>query len=322
MTLKRISSLLSLISILFVLNAYGIFEFKSWPQIEDLHSSNMSLSELSDHPHFYRYLISLPGLLIEDYFFNFGFSLYISIFMLCSIGLMYFKLKEKHGFIILFSCAAIFFGHLFMNGRGAISWFGWMIILSIVSDNKYNSNIKTIAITLFALLCCSVSSGTFTVAFSVIVTFLVKELVYNRSYQSIFTLLAVYISYIDLAFEGINRNLSYYSLGSGNPIINMLEHGFGNIVRENAMQFAAIAAIIFVSMTFIMFSMRHRLKLWEFICLAYPLAGGIFGYTTLTLIFPSIILVLSSRIGISSLNEIGQRKLAIRDRVSPQYGGI
>jgi hypothetical protein len=141
-----------------------------------------------------------------------------------------------------------------------------------------------------------VSSGTFTVAFATVIAFKLKFLVESKSIKSLIFVSAVYLIYIDLASEGIERNLSYYSLGTGNPVFNMIEHGFGSVVRENTFAFFSTLSIILVMLTFLLFALRRRVQFWELICIAFPLAGGVFGYTTLTLAIPSVILILSARI--------------------------
>jgi hypothetical protein len=309
MKINHISILLTSLLFIFLLNFYKLLDFSPWPQVEDLHLSNARLVDLFEHPHFYRYIISMPGLIARDYFFEIGFSLYISLFMLFSILLMYFKIKYKHMFVIALACSTIFIGHLFMNGRGAISWLGWMIVLYIVSENKNMIGIKKTLFIIFALLCCSVSSGTFTVSFFVILTFFLKEFFYNKNLRAIIAFFLVYILYIDLALEGIERNLRYYSLGTGNPILNMIDHGFGELAKQNSIQISLFLSLLFISATFFIFSMKSKIKFWEGVCLIYPLAGGVFGYTTLTLMIPSIILILSSRFSADLPSQDGQRIL-------------
>lgn len=301
--------------LLFILNFTGILNFNSWPQIEEVHSSNLDLIDLRDHPHFYRYLISIPGLLARDYISEFGFSLYISLFMICSVAIIYRKLQGSSKLIVVLSCLAIFAAHLFMNGRGAISWLGWMIILAFISNDIIKIGFGKLIIIIFALLCTSVSSGTFTVAFFVVVTVLLREAFQKRSLAIFSYLTIIYFIYRDLTIEGFNRNLSYYSLGTGNPIINMLDHGIGVFFRQNLIQFSILISIIFVFLTFIIFSLKTRLKFWEAICVLYPLAGGIFGYTTLTLIIPSLILVLSSRFGFSMNSKSSGYRFALQHKV-------
>ncbi|MBP6379191.1 MAG: hypothetical protein KA312_02110 [Sphingorhabdus sp.] len=275
----------------------GVIEFNSWSQVDDLHRSNLPLIYLSDHPHFYRYLISMPGLLASEYFGMNAFSVYISLFMFFSIYIMYSILRDRSDFVVFFGCACIFTAHLFMNGRGAISWFGWMIILKFLSSKETQINIKSIFIMLFSLLCCSVSSGTFTVAFLTVILFLAIHFLKNRNVSSVILLVVLLYIYSPLAIEGIERNLAYYSLGNKNPIVNMLEHGFGSIVEYSPIMVALIASLILIISTILLYSVNRKFAYWEFLCVLTPLFGGIFGYTTLTLAVPSIILVGFSRIG-------------------------
>jgi hypothetical protein len=186
-----------------------------------------------------------------------------------------------------------------MNGRGAISWFGWMIILSVISNDKRDIDFKEIIFLLFALLCCSVSSGTFTVAFFVVVAYLSYLIFIKMKLKHIAYAVILLYTYTDLAMEGINRNISYYSLGTGNPIVNMLEHGFGSFVRQYSISISIIIALLFVIITVLLFSMKRKITYWEYTIILFPIFGGVFGYTTLTLLLPSVVLIVSRRIGAS-----------------------
>jgi hypothetical protein len=295
MTKTHVLTILSILGLTIFLNIFGLLQFESWSQVEDLYEYNSSLSALVDHPHFYRYIIALPGLILKHEYVEIGFSIYISIFMLSSMLLMYLSSKRSLGFVIVLSCSIMFFIHLFMNGRGAISWLGWMIILNIISKEDQNITFFVFLKFMFALLCCSVSSGTFTIAFSTVIFYIFKIIFDTKSVKTAIFLGAIFIIYKNIAAEGIERNLSYYSLGTDNPLFNMIEHGFGTIFREYAFLIISLLSLIVILSTFIVFSLRRKIRYWELICVSFPLAGGVFGYTTLTLAIPSIILILSAR---------------------------
>lgn len=291
--------LLFVAAILF-LSFQGYITFTSWQQVVDLHNSNLSLSDLSDHPHFYRYLTALPGLFAEDYYGEGAFSVYISLIMILSLYFMYLLLRDQNPSVIILACTSVFTFHMFMNGRGAISWFGWMIVLFVISRNREYFNLRDLYYLLFALLCCSVSSGTFSVAFFVVCIQLLYMFARFFNFRYIAYLAIVVFSYGNLAIEGLNRNIGYYSLGTGNPILNMLDHGLGSIVRGQPFIVSLILSISIILFSIVVFSLKKKPKFYEYTIVIVPIVGGIFGITTLTLVLPSTILVVSRRINFNT----------------------
>ena len=276
---------------------FGVLKFLSWPQVEDLHYSRLDLVLLRDHPHFWRYLIARPGLQLSDRIGDLGFSLYVSNFAVGSLFLMYYLLRGRPLLIIVGAVFSIFVVQFFMNGRGAISWFGWMAILAIMFHPKLVSLPVRIPVLLFALLCCSVSSGTFSVAYISVLAYTASRMRHGEIWKNVFVISLILIAYNDLFLEGLVRNLSYYTLGTRNPVVNMLRHGAGAIILNYPVLFVLVIPIFMAIGLWAFLFLRRKPEPREIIALVVPVAGGVFGYTTLTLLLPSLITVLARRAG-------------------------
>lgn len=287
-----------------VMALLGGFSFFAWQQVLDLYNYHVPFDVLFGHPHFFRYLVAYPGLLLSDLYGEQMFSLYIVCFMAMSIYLMYYLLRDAKSSIILFSCTSVFILHIFMNGRGAISWLGWMMILYVIFTNSgQKDKISNTLILLLALLMCSVSSGTFSVAYATIILFYTYKFIKYFRFVNIHVLISLLIpifisyAYYDLFMSGLDRNLNYYRIGSRNIIYNMLEHGFGSIVLEHPIYISIAIALLVIIFSYLFFSLKTKPTILEFIAIGVPLAGGVFGYTTMTLAIPSFCLVVFARIG-------------------------
>lgn len=64
-----------------VLALAEIKQFTAWSQVIYLWDLDADLVELIKDPHYPRFLIAYPGLLLREELSDFGFSLYISIFL-------------------------------------------------------------------------------------------------------------------------------------------------------------------------------------------------------------------------------------------------
>jgi hypothetical protein len=287
-----------------ILSLMGIFSFQSWQQVDDLYGYGLPFSDLSDHPHFFRFLVAFPGLYLSDVYGEEWFSVYIVSFMILSIYFMYFLLRDANSFLIFTSCAAVFLLHMFMNGRGAISWLGWMMVIYTICENfDKDEKLLNVMFLALALLLCSVSSGTFSVAYAAVILLYIYKFYINFKFFNFNLLLIlaslIIISYLfyDLFLSGIERNINYYTIGSTDSFYNMMQHGFGSVIIENPIYTIISLILIFVIFSYIYYAMEKKPNVIEFIMIIVPFAGGVFGYTTMTLTVPSVILVVSARAG-------------------------
>lgn len=288
----------SIVSISF--SYFGFVNFESWPQVTDLYAYHLPMYLLYDHPHFYRYLIAYPGLYLSEFYGDQMFSVYISLFMIISIYILLRIMAGLNLFLIFSACLAMIAIHGFMNGRGAISWCGWMLaIYVILRPQETRISIFEAILTAFALLSASVSTGTFAVTFGALVLSALRRLIFLKQYREIITLFPIvylYWQYFILSFE---KNIEYYRYGKSNFLVNMLEHGLGGLI-SNSPVLMAIVVFLGMILPFIVHFLRKKLTTDEIFILLGPLAGGIFGYTTLTLAIPSILVIAGRRMSAPS----------------------
>ena len=302
----------------------GVITFTSWPQVELLHNARVDLEVLSRHPHFFRYLTARPGLLLADRFGDVGFSLYIAHLALGSILLLSILLRKQPIFLIVGAGLAVFAIQMLMNGRGVISWFGWTFILALFFESRDFKLLCHLPAFGLALLCTSVSSGTFSVAFTSVLAFTFAQTVLKKSWTFAVIFAATLVSFWGLFVQGLERNLSYFTLGTRNPIMNMLRHGAGDIVLEHPI--LIIGGLLGVlALGVVGWSMAKRKPdILEWIVLLVPIAGGAFGYTTLTLLLPSVLTVFGRRIQRKTPRRAMRRAAHGQARHvprGPQFGG-
>lgn len=273
----------------------GVIDFVAWQQVEDLHYARVALEVLYGHPHFARYMVARPGLLLSDLVGPVGFSFYVANFAATSVFLMYVLLRRQNWLVVVLACFSIFVVQLFMNGRGAISWFGWMVILWLIFDPEKLRWYLRLPLLFFALLCTSVSSGTFSVAFVSVLVFYLTSIRRIGFWYTAVIVGGLLYAYYGLFMEGLQRNLSYYDLGTRNPVVNMLRHGFGEIVLTSPVLFVGAVIVLFLAIGALVLALRVKPQVREVLVLILPLGGGTFGYTTLSLLLPSLIVVFSRR---------------------------
>jgi hypothetical protein len=291
-----------------------IFEFNAWGQITLLYSYHVPFLDLIDHPHFFRFFVTYPGLLAEDYWGYGWFSAYISIFIVGSGYLIYRICRHRGIFSVILALILIMPFHSLMNGRGVLSWFGWILVIFLITKPiRENYGRTSIALFFLAALCSSVSTGTFAVAFTAINMALIYRFSKNGFKRNVFILvilLLVFYGYFTVSFS---KNIDFYDYGDG-FLLNILSHGLGGILSKNI--FLIIVVLTFV--IFIPFIFDYLLKKIGFlncVVLIVPLVGGIFGFTTLTLAIPAAVLLLVTRANPNSfhLAPVGQQQ---RQRVA------
>lgn len=273
----------------------GLTTFISWPQVELLHRSGLDLDLLYGHPHFFRYLIARPGFLLADRFGDVAFSFYLGNFAFGSLILMHSLVRRQPVWIVALAVLLVLVIQMLMNGRGVISWFGWMIILKIVLDSQRVRPVLHFCLLIFALLCTSVSSGTFSVAFGTTLAFLAIRFNRTNWWRLTGIMAALLASYWDLFMEGIERNLAFYSLGNRNPVMNMLQHGAGDIVINYPVAIVLAICIALLVIMLLWDPLLRNMNARDLIVLIVPIGGGLFGYTTLSLLVPSVVAVLARR---------------------------
>ena len=290
-------------------NQLNLKVFVAWSQVQDLWESGFNFS--INHPHFYRFLVVYPGFLLESIFPLKGFAWYVSGFF--AINVILFRrlsnlvLGKKLGplMITVFICF-----HLMMNGRGVIGWTGWLMAACICLDAVPSSRIFHRIIWIFtSAFLASVSSGVFAITVASLFYFLTRRYMYFRfKLRKVWiatilsTSIPIYfiVHYLKLS---IGKNLAFYG-GGLTGAIRMLKHGIGNLFIANELIFIA-----FISFITVLLSLFLITKAWRFmtsldILICFPLLGGFFGITVLTLAIPLILLRLRRTLKVSPILSI------------------
>lgn len=286
-----------LISVLFVLS--GIKSFEPWPQVSKLWENEINPLLILGHAHMPRYLVVYLGFRLEELFPNAGFSLYISIFLAMNFLLLrrvsLLSIKRTPSFVVYL----IFFTiHLAMNGRGVIAWTAWLLCLLICYKISLGISSVTNQIGWLALSCllAAVTTGVFILiilAFAFVILGNLKVTGRWSLTQFLFTLMiAIPIGYLSLDYFilAITKNAEFYGGGIESGF-RMLEHGLGIIFLElnllNAIIFWGLACGFVIVIYFHILTRRFSL-LSRFVVLST--AGGLFGFTVLTLVIPLLLL--------------------------------
>lgn len=301
--LKGLLSLLAAI----LASSLGIKTFEAWSQVVDLWDSGVHPFFLIGHPHIFRYLATYPGLVLESYFPNQGFSLFVCIFFAYNVVLWHklSLLASRHepglGSWFIFLAA-----HFAMNGRGVIAWTAWLICACTclqIAKNEIHG-VRKIFSMASACFLAGVSSGVFMVTASALAYFqwtsrTVASKKKGRRFKYALLLISVPIVLVvlDYFYAALTKNLDFYG-GGISGLIGMLQHGLGAfLLGKSTAVLVGLVAItpLIATATFILIVGRPLLPIQKLI--AFALVGGLFGLTVLTLVLPVILICTNSRIG-------------------------
>lgn len=292
---KKIPTLVALL-LLAVLVLTGVKEFSPWPQITDLWQQQATALSLIGHPHLYRYLLTYPGMVLENAYPRVGFSLYCSLFLVVDAFLFSAIVRKVHLVSPSLMAWAIFFmAHMFMNGRGVMAWSGWLLCVSLCIDLSRVAMPVRWPVLRGAIACFlgAVSTGVFIVVMFSIFIFLIQRWRAGRGrlgkLKELPVLLmlvpctCVFASYFILAVE---KNLDFYGAGVQGAF-RMLEHGMGYVFLVDGGLgdgLAVIAVCAGGAIAVRLFSGPQMCAVRKLLIIA--LMGGFFGFTVLTLAIP------------------------------------
>lgn len=285
------------------LSLLGLKSFSAWPQVQELWESDVPPIFFAGHPHFSRFLITIPGFLLEQRLPNLGFSLYLSFFSACSAALLNNLSYQTRGckprWITWLTFCTM---QLLMNGRGTIAWTAWLLC-AVICINWTKTGIvhrRQLFLTAASLFLSTVSTGVFLITlgtFSYFYFLYIRSIQVSRALKIILTLLIapplLYLTF-DYALVAISKNVEYFG-GGLSGLISMLEHGAGSVFRKNSDVTLLVATALSPALAtlVIMLLFGKRATPLSFL-LAISVAGGAFGFTVLTLAIP-IALIASQR---------------------------
>jgi hypothetical protein len=282
--------------------------FEAWSQVTYLWDSGQPLLYFIGHFHFTRYLTSYPGLMFEESYPGIGFSIYMSIFVTLNTLLF----RQIHNAITgyppsLFVYIIFLLIHLFMNGRGAIGWSGWLLCLSLhckFSNSDQTGSFLTVgnsSMFFFSTLFSSVSSGVFIVVFMSNILLIARllrssalshKLKFKHLVSILFANVIVGCSIYFATFyllDALQKILLFY--GSYSSVVM---HGLGLLAiyydLATALIIIVIMAIIFILLWVIL---KREVPSVIWLLFITSMAGGVFGFTTLTLTIPLFLIFFS-----------------------------
>jgi hypothetical protein len=296
--MKARISTLTILLLLAILTLSGVKEFAAWPQVLELWQAQATPASLASHPHLFRYMVAYPGLLLEEALPGLGFSLYCCVFMVLNASVWSSIVRKTQFASPSYLVWGVFFlVHMFMNGRGVIAWSAWLLCVSLCIDLSRAAVPVKWSMIRGGVACFlgAVSTGVFVIVLFSIVVFLFQRWkaggVRLRSIKSLLLLLMlipcgyVFGSYF---FVAVEKNLDYYG-GGMEGLFHMLGHGMGKIFLSDdgviialvlGLPVGSIAALVL----FFAPPIRPLRKL-----LIISIAGGLFGFTVLTLAIPLIL---------------------------------
>lgn len=185
-----------------------------------------------------------------------------------------------------------------MNGRIASAHLGFAIALSALHqwDQKRVGNIVFILMYIMAVFFCSVSTGTIFIPLLLLIVYFGTNFIINIKKQGVsrfdlYALVAFILIFLSLTpyFYGLlEKNLSFY----GGSLFAMMEHGLGKVFINLLPILPLILFALFVLIAFfVLLAMRYRFNPLVVMGLCVTACGGLFGYSTLSLIFLPILLL-------------------------------
>ncbi len=306
--------------------AFGVKKFELWSQLTYLwHVKASPITEILNlSPHSFRYALFFPVFYFSE---SIGIDRDI-IFTLIVVVIGYFtaflifdssKLisNSKNGintsyFLI---CGTIVFLLFMMNGRGAVALFGYALLVNVILALEFKARFTfwVVVKIFFALLFCSVSSGTLSVSVASLMLLIfyniigiVERLVFMRLSKRLaigtFFELVVFSIYISMVLVGLFKNLSFYGIGFEQSL-ELLQHGAGAAL-EPVLKVLPLAVLVVLVSTaaigvnlFVARLYSPTLARLLIICVAL----GMFGYTTLAMAIVPILVLLAARLNVSNL---------------------
>lgn len=284
----------------------GVIEFKLWPQVLSIWNSQFELSQLLLHPHGIRFFLVLPIFTISEIIEVSSDWLYsnlvpvlifiATIFIVGSLKNSIWQNKYKRE-VFLFVFIMLTLISFFMNGRLIFAITGAAILLNIMVNWEDKHLIIVFLLILCSFILVSVSSGTLFVAvLSCSLFVLIKGFFLNRCLvRKLFFLIlfsSLFVFIYPLLSVLVMKNINYFGGGFG-AIVNMLNHGFGVFFHDIDFVVLILISLCLVISLILMLALvvkykKIRIPLF-FSCVS--LGGGLFGFSTMMMVIPSLLLL-------------------------------
>lgn len=229
----------------------GYWQFSLWGQVNDIYVQGWSVPSLFQnwHPHALRYLIVYPIYFFADLWGiapNMLFS-WIGMIMVIAIPVFLFYAVRIYGMSLCFAqifcgiAGAIYFVlAMFMNGRMIFAHLGVAILLFAIIASMQIVNRRMILLSALLIvigaLFCSVSTGVFAVAYSLLGVSLLYELFLivkkQGQWLKVLLMMATLLMMTPWMLMGVNKNISFFG-GGVEGSVEMLAHGSGQVILES-----------------------------------------------------------------------------------------
>ena len=282
-----------------------IITFKLWPQVEEIWKEGYDELSITNNKLFLRFYLVFPIFSLSknlgiDY--NYLFTIIVPV-MIFSSALNIAKvnydvdelIKSKGRIKILTLSFLVLSGlSLFMNGRIVFAILGASMLLMVGYFWGSLKIVKLVVLSIVGLFLTSVSSGTFIVfALSLFILSFYHFLNdFSKRNVMLFccsTILLLLIS--PLLKMYFFRNLDFYG-GGFHGFINMLNHGFGALLFTENFYFLGFIVLLVMVFIFFFFFYFRNLRVC-FIILSIALVGGLFGYSTMMIGIPPLVVLIS-----------------------------
>jgi hypothetical protein len=302
--------------------AVGFFHFAPPDQVIDLAARDVSVFALVLQNDIWwpRYLFTYPAVAAMDVWglrFDYSFGLYCAAILPFEVLVLYrageAALKGlRTGHIsrvpLIFMLATLIFGlGSLMNGRLIPAQIGLATLLcaqtTVATRRRFGAD--TWGLTALGLTMSQMSSGTGIVAYAQVVCgLLVVAVVTRRAVWSVIGGLAL-LSGIAGPFllRSLEKNITFFG-GGLDAIPGLLHHGVGGfLIDRPALLFVAVVALVVALVWFRvvlwprLFRRLPAIYLPAIIAILLALGGGLFGYSTLTMIFPPVFLLVTITFG-------------------------
>ncbi|TXC65464.1 hypothetical protein FSC37_03235 [Piscinibacter aquaticus] len=298
--------------------------FEPWEQVAYLWDSNANPLFLIGHPHFPRYLVAYPGLVLEEVIPGRGFSLYMCAFFATNLVLF----RRVAGLHLSGSVGAAVLGlfivaHFAMNGRGVIAWCSWLLCCWVSLRLAHGLPMaRQVPATMISLILATVSTGVFVVVCLALALvprspLLVAPARSDRHADHVGRRFPLIYAASDFFLLAVEKNVDFYGGGFAGAVA-MLEHGLGTVLLGPSYLTLAIGALFGMAFILVvpMIMLGPGLTAVQVLAI-FAVLGGLFGFTVLTLAIPPALALLG--FWLQGVNRRSRRpspdslKLAIQD---------
>ena len=296
-----------------LLLAVGAFQFEPPVQIVDLMVRGVDPLRLVAQQDIWwaRYLVAYPAILMTDHWgmrFTDAFALYsaallpVTALVLLGSVRVWRRLAELEAFFVGIGIALVIVAIATqMNGRLIAAHIGMAMILLAQSRMITASRLgpREAALLALGMVLSHMTSGTGLVAFATLIAGL--ALTYALGIDRVRTLTILWVIsviFAPLLYRDMLKNVDFYGGGVA-AVITMLDHGPGTFLRHSPLV-AAVAVAGAVAVVVVLWRSRRRIlslprALWP-AALSVPVTsiGGLYGYSTLTMGLPPLIILATS----------------------------